>query len=157
MLRLSNLRKINSYLDCLVLCSSLLHPPAQIATIRGSTTLFLALCHLCNLINAQAHLARRVSQRLNARSSSAGGWVLVNPTCPSGSTACSSVFDSNAATCYPSDMTCQYDINLDQHYCCPSGMPLSHSTPLRRDRETNNQCHCEFQLPIDNPGRPGVC
>jgi hypothetical protein len=96
-------------------------------------------------------------QPLGARSSSAGGWVLVNPTCPSGSTACPSVLDSNAATCCPNDMTCQYDINLGQHYCCPSGMPLSHSTPLRRDRETNNQCYCRFQLPIDHPSRPGVC
>jgi len=125
------------------------------ATIRGIITLFLALCCLCT--NARVHLAQRVPQRLDARSSSAGGWVLVDPTCPSGSTACPSVLGSNAATCCPNDMTCQYDINTDQHFCCPSGMPLSHSTPLRRDRETNNQCYCRFQLPSNNPRRPGVC
>jgi hypothetical protein len=140
----SNLCKVNSlpwhasaeYIDLLschgdvqlLLCSSLLHPSAQMATIRGTITLFLALCCLCNLTNARVHLARRVSQRLEARSSSAGGWVLVNPTCPSGSTACPSVLESNAATCCPNSMTCQYDINLDQHYCCPSGMSLSQST-----------------------------
>jgi hypothetical protein len=150
----SNLCKVNSlpwhasveYIDLsschgdvqLLLCSSLLHSSAQMATIRGTITLFLALCCLCNLTSARVHLARRVSQRLDARSSSAGGWVLVNPTCPSGSTACPSVLESNAATCCPNSMTCQYDINLDQHYCCPSGMSLSQSTPLRRDRETNN-------------------
>src|SRR5271170_3380458 len=86
------------------------------ATINRLAIFFLLLK---SLVSSEALFAEEIRQSLNPRDAIYGGWALSSPSCPAGTTSCSS--SDNAPSCCPNEYECQYDEGTYQHFCCTTG------------------------------------
>jgi hypothetical protein len=99
------------------------------ATINTLAVFFLLLN---SLVSSEALFAERIGQSLNPRDATDGGWALAAPSCPAGTTSCTS--SDTASTCCPNEFECKYDWTTRQHFCCTAGklpvFPFSGPLPL---------------------------